>query len=121
MACFTCHSWGTSTVFKSLSRAAAKAASSKLRNMGALPVALNWSARAIQCERCPMRVIERGVSYCGRPYLRRIARDSENEGCGCPTREKAKSPTEHCPLTINGRSAGYVNGKCNCKWCNLQK
>jgi hypothetical protein len=119
MACFTCHSSTPSTVFKALSRAAAKAASAKLRRIGALPLKQNWTSRAIVCERCPMRVVRNGTSYCGRPYLQQVVRDPVVDGCGCPTREKAKSPHEHCPLTVQGMTAEKVGATCNCKWCTM--
>jgi hypothetical protein len=94
----------------------AKAASARLRQIGVGATAGNWSARAAICETCPMRVVSRGVSYCGTPFLRMIDRDPVLDGCGCPTRDKAKSPDEHCP--VDNRFQSPSRGpKCNCKWC----
>src|SRR5262249_40397117 len=102
--------------FRTLSRAAAKAASAKLRQLGAARVQPDWSRRATVCERCPLRVIRRGISYCGRPLLERVDRDEAVEGCGCPTVAKAKTPGEHCPLNRTNDPA--IGGpSCDCKWC----
>jgi hypothetical protein len=108
MACFSC----TAGSFRSISVAMAKAASARLRQIGAGRTATNWTARAAICERCPLRVVRKGVSYCGTPFLHQIDRDPAIDGCGCPTRDKAKSPDEHCPLTVGGPGGG-----CRCKWC----
>src|SRR3954453_17830293 len=88
----------SSNAFAPLSRAAAKAASARLRRLAVLPTHHDWPARAAVCEQCHMRILQRGVSYCGRPFLQDIDRDPETDGCGCPTHEKAKSPSEHCPI-----------------------
>jgi hypothetical protein len=104
--------------FKTLSRAAAKAAASRWRQMGMAPVHPNWARRAAVCETCPLRVAHRAVSYCGRPFLDQIQRDPQIDGCGCPTIAKAKSPDEHCPLNSSHRPATLtVGGRCTCKWC----
>ena len=114
MVCFSCggHS------FRSISSAMAKAASARLRSLGARPTASDWAARAAICETCPMRVVRRNVSYCGTPFLQLIDRDPVQDGCGCPTRDKAMSPGEHCPVDRSFRLP--VTGKigCNCKWCS---
>jgi len=103
--------------FAELSRAMANSAASRLRKMGALAMAVDWAARAEVCERCPLRVVQGGVSYCGRPFLQKLDREDSVDGCGCPTREKAKSPGEHCPLDVRNRAAMKIGGECNCKWC----
>ncbi len=103
--------------FRALSRAAAKSAASRLRNLGLKPIAENWAARATVCERCPLRVIHKGVSYCGKPFLKQIERDIAMEGCGCPTREKAQAPEEHCPVDPRHRPALRTGTHCTCKWC----
>jgi hypothetical protein len=103
--------------FAALSRAAAKAGSARLRRMSLLPVKQNWASRAAVCERCHMRVLHGDVSYCGKPFLRQIDRDPAADGCGCPTREKAKSPDEHCPLDPANRPAQMIDQRCTCKWC----
>jgi len=107
---------GLSPAFAALSRAAAKSAAAKLRNLRILPVRVDWTRRAETCERCPLRVIRRGVSYCGTPFLDLPDRDPATDGCGCPTHDKAKSPAEHCPLTITHRPATETP-RCDCKWC----
>jgi hypothetical protein len=87
--------------------------------VGLRPQMVEWSARAAICERCPLRVIRRGVSYCGKPLLERVEREV-HEGCGCPTRDKAKDPKEHCPVDVRHRAAAPANRGargCNCKWC----
>jgi len=104
------------STFRILSRAAAKAASARLRALGANRVQPDWARRAETCERCPLRVVRRGVSYCGRPLLERVARDKHLEGCGCPTVAKAKTPGEHCPLNTRHRPA-TTDTTCDCKWC----
>jgi hypothetical protein len=112
MACFGC----PTNSFRSISRAMAKAASAKFRSVGLRTIASDWTRRAEICERCPMRVGHRGVSYCGRPFLQLVDRDPAVDGCGCPTREKAKSPCEHCPIDSRHLpSTGDEN--CRCKWC----
>jgi hypothetical protein len=85
--------------------------------MGLLPTRQDWTARAEICEKCPLRVMEKGVSYCGRPFLRQIDRDPAIDGCGCPTRAKAKDPAEHCPVNSRYQLATR-DPVCNCKWCN---
>src|SRR5438309_3476846 len=115
MSAFTC----CTSVFAALSKAAAKAASAQLRRISVLSTHPNWPSRAALCERCHLRVLYRGVSYCGRPFLQDIDRDPVTDGCGCLTRDKAKSPNEHCPLDSEHRLAKAIEGHCNCKWCSL--
>jgi hypothetical protein len=105
--------------FKAISRAAAKAASAKFRERGVLRVDVNWNDKATLCERCPMRVIRGGVSYCGEPFLENPDRDPIRDGCGCPTIAKAKTPGEHCPLNARYDSASIVDGNCDCRWCMI--
>ena len=105
--------------FAALSRAAAKAGASRLRRLGLLPTRVDWVARATVCERCPMRVVSCGVSYCGTPFLRMPQRDPVTDGCGCPTREKARDPGEHCPLDRTHNAAATLDDACTCKWCAL--
>ena len=126
--CLTCGGSRFSVGFAALSRAAAKAAGARLRRFGALPTHPAWTARAAECERCPIKVVRAGVSWCGTPFLRRLgvgksaetsdAERDPTEGCGCPTREKARSPAEHCPLDRRHRPAVRAGGACNCKWCD---
>jgi hypothetical protein len=106
---------------KLLSRAAAKSAAARFRNIGIGSTALDWPARAEMCERCPLRRIHRGVSYCGSPFLRHVHREPHLDGCGCPTQAKAKSPQEHCPLDAHHEPAQIISGRCNCKWCTLSR
>ena len=113
MSCWTC----SPTVFRDLSRAMAKSAAAKLRTMKALPMAENWTLRAAACERCPLHRVYGSTTYCGKPFLRQIDRDPAVDGCGCPTREKAKSPAEHCPIDARNHPAVQGHGTCNCKWC----
>ncbi len=116
MALLTCCTGG----FRTLSRAAAKAAKAKLREIGLDATAPDWADRAAECERCPLRVIRANISYCGRPLLERVDRDVANDGCGCPTGAKAKSPEEHCPLDRTHQAARRLtDGSCTCKWCSL--
>jgi len=115
MPCYGC----TTSRFGDISRAMAKSASARLRRMGILPTTVDWSARAAICERCPLRVIHKGVSYCGKPFLQLIDRTPSLDGCGCPTRDKAQSPDEHCPLDTRHQPAMNATGECNCKWCNV--
>jgi len=102
-----------------LTRAAAKSATSRLRDLGILPASVDWTARAVQCERCPLRVVRCGVSYCGKPFLAMPLRDPATDGCGCPTFAKAKDPSEHCPLDARHQPAEASGDSCNCKWCSL--
>ena len=108
-----------SATFRDLSRAAAKSAAARMREAGLLPVRVDWVRRATECERCPLRVIRCGVSYCGKPFLNQISRQPEVDGCGCPTRVKAKAPDEHCPLNSQNRAAAPTGKTCDCKWCDL--
>ena len=122
MACFNCGSSALGSrpgVFAALSRAAAKSAASRLRRLGVLPQRVDWAARASACERCPLRVVSAGVSYCGTPFLRKVDRDPALDGCGCPTVSKAKDPAEHCPVTARHQAASMVDDACDCKWCAL--
>jgi hypothetical protein len=114
MACFTC----TPNRFRDVSKAMAKAAGARLRQIGVLPASISWTTRATICERCPLKVVRRGVSYCGTPFLQKIDRDPVADGCGCPTREKAKSPAEHCPVDYRHRQAVQGTIGCTCKWCS---
>ncbi len=114
MACLSC---GISPVFKTLSRAAAKAAGEKLRRMRVLRVADDWVRRAEVCERCPLRVIHQGISYCGSPLLHQVVRDPHTDGCGCPTHAKARDPHEHCPLTLRYGVPRTTDAGCDCRWC----
>ena len=95
----------------------AKGAAARLRRTGALTTRPDWPALAAVCERCPLLVVQRGVSYCGTPYLRQIGRDPATDGCGCPTHDKAKRPGEHCPVTVRHQPAEGVGRACTCKWC----
>ena len=115
MTCWTCRS----STLAELSKAMAKSAAARLRRIGALSAADDWARRAEVCERCPLRVVQRGVSYCGQPFLQKMDREDSVDGCGCPTREKAKSPAEHCPLDVRNRPAQTVGGTCTCKWCAM--
>jgi hypothetical protein len=62
--------------------------------------------------------LHNGVSYCGTPLLRKLDRDPTTDGCGCPTRDKARSPNEHCPLNARHQPASMIGAACTCKWCN---
>ena len=102
-----------------LTRAAAKSAASRLRSLGLLKTQSDWTARAMVCERCPLRVVRGGVSYCGTPFLDEPLRDAATDGCGCPTKAKARDPNEHCPLDARHRPAvTSPAGGCTCKWCS---
>ena len=113
MACSAC----TTSAFRTISIAMAKGAAARLRRTGALPTSVDWAARATVCERCPLLVVRHGVSYCGTPFLRQVNRDPVTDGCGCPTRDKARSPAEHCPITDRHAAAERGGGWCSCKWC----
>jgi hypothetical protein len=113
MPCFVCGS----SVLRNISRAMAKSAAARLRGVGALSVASGWERKAMACERCHLRVIQGGTSYCGRPFLENIDRDLPTEGCGCPCRAKARTPGEHCPLTPGNQPSSDTADGCNCKWC----
>jgi hypothetical protein len=78
----------------------------------------NWTERAEVCARCPLVVTQCGKSYCGRPFLKQIARDEPTEGCGCPVIPKAKDVREHCPRDehFNARCTD-PHTPCNCLWC----
>ena len=103
--------------FATLSRAAARYAGAIARRAGAGSVHPNWVTRAEICERCPIRVGVGKVSYCGQPLHRKPHRDQPDDGCGCPTREKARDPSEHCPLNLAHRGAQKAADRCDCKWC----
>jgi hypothetical protein len=115
MGCFSCvRSLAT------LWRGAAKHAAARCRTLGLAAVAPHWAARAAICERCPLRVVRRGVSYCGTPLLDKLDRDPVIDGCGCPTRDKARAPGEHCPVNVHHRAARIASQRdCDCKWCRL--
>jgi hypothetical protein len=90
----------------------------RLQTIGWLRSAVDWENRAKTCERCHLRVIRCGVSYCGQPFLKQIDRDEAVDGCGCPCRDKAKSRSEHCPIDHRQQPAQKSAGGCSCKWCN---
>jgi hypothetical protein len=117
MACFSCRPTSFRAISRAMAQSASKAASARLRRMGITAAAVDWAARATICETCPMRVLRNGVSYCGTPFLRLIDRDPVIDGCGCPTRDKAKSPDEHCPVDRNFKLPVLGAGRCNCRWC----
>jgi hypothetical protein len=117
MGCSLCNS----SFLRSASRAMAKQAGARLRAMGLLREQTDWAARAEICERCPMRVVHKGISYCGKPFLELPNRDESKDGCGCPTRAKAKDPAEHCPITPRHLPSSRENGVCDCKWCHAAR
>jgi len=98
--------------------AVGKFAAARLRNAGALSIHPDWHERAAVCEHCPLRVISCGVSFCGNPFLEQIDRDPAVDGCGCACRDKAKSPSEHCPIDDHHQAAERHGGDCSCKWCS---
>jgi hypothetical protein len=112
MPCLFC----TTNSFRSISAAMAKSASARLRDLGAARVAPDWPAREQICARCPMHVLHRGIAYCGTPFLQKIDRDPATDGCGCPIRDKARSPGEHCPVTVRHQPS-TPGAPCDCKWC----
>jgi len=103
--------------FALLSRTMAKSIAAKLRGIGVLPEAVDWVGRAGVCERCPLRVVVKGASYCGKPFLQQIDRDPAVDGCGCSTRDKAKAAEEHCPIDGRHQPARTGEAGCTCKWC----
>ena len=107
--------------FAGISRAAAKATRAKLRQFGWLGDATDWSRKAIVCESCPMRVLYKRVTYCGKPFVHLPVRDDAQDGCGCPTLAKAKTPGEHCPVDSRHQPATTTESECNCKWCSLKQ
>jgi len=104
---------------RAISRAAARYAAARLRSVGAVAEHPHWARRATICETCPLRVVYRKVSYCGRPFMHKIQREPAIDGCGCPCRDKAADPSEHCPLDRTNRPAVNNAGRCTCKWCSL--
>jgi hypothetical protein len=116
---------GTSATATGVTRyfleAVGKFAAARLRQVRAMRVHPNWEARAAACERCPIRVISCGVSYCGNPLLRQLDRDPAIDGCGCPCHDKSKDPTEHCPIDSHYEAAERNGGECSCKWCGGEK
>jgi hypothetical protein len=106
--------------FATLTRAAGKFARSVARRAGVGAVHPHWTLRAEICERCPVRMVVGRVSYCGKPLHHKPIRDQAEDGCGCPTRENAKDPEEHCPLTPRHLPASGGD-PCDCKWCTLCK
>jgi len=96
----------------------AQGASARLRRLGISSTAPQWADRAAICETCPMCVVRRGVSYCGTPFLQLIDRDPTVDGCGCPTRDKARSPQEHCPVDRNFKLPVMMGDRCTCRWCD---
>jgi hypothetical protein len=94
-----------------------KFATARLRQVGAARIHPEWEDRAEVCERCSLRVVSCGVSFCGNPFLKQLDRDPAVDGCGCPCRDKAKSPGEHCPVDAHYQATEQAGGECNCKWC----
>ena len=100
-----------------LLEALGKFAAARLRDIGAARVYPQWETRAAVCERCPLRVIRCGVSYCGNPLLKQLDRDPAVDGCGCPCHDKSKDPGEHCPVDGHHQAARQSAEGCTCKWC----
>ena len=95
------------------SRAAAKYASARLRDAGLAETDPRAQERLRVCATCPLRVEHGGVAHCGRPmHLRPFADPHALPGCGCPLSDKARDPSEHCPLDDAEAAAG-----CRCRWC----
>lgn len=109
------------TSWRIFSRAIGKYAGSRLRRLGILADAADWTTKAEICERCPLRVVRCNQSYCGKPFVEKPYRDEATEGCGCPCREKARTPGEHCPLDNRHRPAQRSDDSCTCKWCAGRK
>jgi hypothetical protein len=107
-------------ITRCLLEAVGKFATARLRQVGAMRVHPQWEERAAACERCALRVVSCGVSYCGNPFLKQIERDPAVEGCGCPCHDKAKSAGEHCPIDARYHPARTAEGECNCKWCRAE-
>lgn len=107
----------TSGRFGHLSGALYRYLWARLRNIGLKSTHPQWKERATLCERCHLRVIKCGVSYCGNPLLEQIEREPAVDGCGCPCRDKAKSPGEHCPIDLRHQAARKTASGCSCKWC----
>jgi hypothetical protein len=105
------------TSWQIFSQAIGKYAASRLRRLGILADAVDWTVKAEICERCPLRVVRCNQSYCGKPFAEQPFRDEATEGCGCPCREKAKTPREHCPLDRRHAPAQKLGSHCTCKWC----
>lgn len=102
-----------------LSRAAAKAASAKLRSAGFARQTdpQIQRARLNFCQTCPLATVTRKGVHCGRPLLQHVARDPSLHGCGCPIAAKSADPTEHCPIDRIGNPATQDHNGCTCKWC----
>ena len=94
------------------SRAAAKAASARLRDGGTLAVSPDARERLAVCRRCPLRVVHDGAEFCGKPLWQRDRGDEP--GCGCPLVDKARDPAEHCPLAAESAEPGFSRA---CRWC----
>jgi hypothetical protein len=108
-------------MFASVAVAAGKSLTAWVRSRGIGGVARHWEAKAAACERCPLRWVQCGVSYCGKPFLQQIDREPSIDGCGCQCHAKAKSPGEHCPLDSSHRPARQGEAGCNCKWCEIER
>lgn len=111
MGVFSC----CGSTLKTLSRAAARSASAQMRRLGLRSSSADWVRRESICARCVMCITSNGISYCGRPFLRKPLRDQAIDGCGCPCRAKARDPDEHCPVDARHQPADL--NPCNCKWC----
>jgi len=111
MACTHC----PSSAFKSITRAMAKSAGARLRQLGLLPESVDWTARARVCQSCPLCTVVNKKLYCGKPFLEMPLRDPGSQGCGCPVVSKARDPGEHCPIDSLHQPA--AESPCNCKWC----
>lgn len=99
-----------------LSQAGVKRLRSVFRDVGVGSVHPHWQARAEICATCPLCVVDRKHTYCGKPLLRQVERDEATEGCGCPILAKARDPAEHCPRNrLFGPST--KDERCDCMWC----
>jgi hypothetical protein len=114
--CFGCSTFGN-PAFAVLSRAAAKSASARLRNLGVLKVSNDWRRRLNTCAGCDLYTVVNRVPHCGKPLLRQILR-SPDQGCGCPVEAKARRTAEHCPISAT-KTPRQQSGACDCKWCSV--
>jgi len=91
---------------------------SSVRDLTGGSVHPQWQERMEACERCPMRVVQCGKSYCGKPLLKQVEREEHLDGCGCPTRAKARDTQGHCPRTAGYAEPTTTKASCDCVWCS---
>ena len=105
MPCLTCN-WDA---WRALSKAAAKAASARVRAIGLSRFDDQWTKKATICEGCPLRVVYRKTSYCGSRFSIRCRAMKRSMGADARPTTRLKTPVSTAPSMPGiGRRSGWA-------------